>query len=129
MAIPMTVIAATKAKNLFLELLRAAEERGEEFQITRNGTPVGVLVSAEEWESLIETVELLSDRRTMRKLARAKAEMQRGRTYTHKEVWGKNGLPTPLPAGRAQGSPRSGTRGRSQSAKGARKASRRPSSR
>src|SRR5205823_973678 len=63
----MTTVTVTQAKNNLLELLREAEQTGQSFQITRKGRPAGVLVSADEWESLIETVDILSDGKAMQK--------------------------------------------------------------
>jgi prevent-host-death family protein len=83
----MTTLTATQAKTSFLELLRDVEERGETVQITRNGIPAGVLVSAEEWESLLETVSILSDPTTMRKLASARREIAAGILLTPEQVW------------------------------------------
>jgi antitoxin YefM len=96
----MTTISATVAKNRLLELIRSAEERGEEFEITRNGVPSAVLVSAGEWESLTETLEILADPRTRRALSEARRELAAGRTHSHREVWNENGLPNPLPPAR-----------------------------
>jgi antitoxin YefM len=68
----MTTLTVTQAKNSLLQLLRDVEERGETVQITRNGIPAGVLVSAEEWESLLETISILSDPAVMKKIERAR---------------------------------------------------------
>jgi prevent-host-death family protein len=100
----MKAVTATAAKNSFLEILRDAEERGEEVLVTRNGRPCAVVVSAEEWESLIETVEILSDPDVMKKVTRALRERRAGRVLGHEEVWKKVGVPAPLPSGRGGGS-------------------------
>lgn len=96
----MKAVTATQAKNSFLEILRDAEDRGEEILVTRNGRPCAVVVSAEEWDSLIETIEILSDPDVMRKLNRALGERNAGRFLSHEEVWKNVGIPTPLPSGR-----------------------------
>lgn len=102
----MKAVTATHAKNSFLEILRDAEERGEEVLVTRNGRPCAVVVSAEEWETLLETIEILSDPEMMKKIDRALGERRVGRLLSHEEVWKKVGLPTSLPSGRGVGSPR-----------------------
>ncbi|MDQ5856888.1 MAG: type II toxin-antitoxin system Phd/YefM family antitoxin [Acidobacteriota bacterium] len=99
-------MTATQAKNSFLEILRDAEDRGEEILVTRNGRPCAVVVSAAEWESLLETIEILSDPDVMQRLTRAFREREAGRFLGHEEVWKKVGLPTPLPSGRRGGSRR-----------------------
>src|SRR5512132_3878715 len=93
----MTTLTVTQAKNSLLELLRDVEERGETVQITRNGIPAGVLVSAEEWASLLETISILSDPAAMKKIARARREIVGKTRLTHEQVWRKDGVPTPLP--------------------------------
>lgn len=102
----MKAVTATHAKNSFLEILRDAEERGEEVLVTRNGRPCAVVVSAEEWESLLETIEILSDPDLTKKIDRALREREVGRFLSHEEVWKKVGSPTRLPSGRGVGSRR-----------------------
>ena len=119
----MKAVTATHAKNSFLEILRDAEERGEEVLVTRNGRPCAVVVSAEEWETLLETIEILSDPDMMKKIDRALGERKVGRLLSHEEVWKKRGLPTPLPSGRGVGprrAPRPGGRSGTKRARGAR---------
>src|SRR6266508_2721268 len=99
----MTTLTVTQAKNSLLELLRGVEERCETVQITRNGVPAGVLVSAEEWESLLETISILSDPVAMKKIARARREIATGARLTHEQVWRMDGVPTALPSRRAKG--------------------------
>jgi prevent-host-death family protein len=109
----MKAVTATRAKNSFLEILRDAEERGEEILVTRNGRPCAVVVSAEEWDTLLETIEILSDPVLMKKIDRARRERNAGWFLSHEEVWKKVGLPTPLPSGRgvgSRGAPRPGGR-------------------
>lgn len=92
----MTTRTVTQAKNSLLELLRGVEERGETVQITRNGVPAGVLVSAEEWESLLETLSILSDAAAMKKKTRARRELAAGALLTHQQVWRMDGVPAAL---------------------------------
>src|SRR5512134_864652 len=94
----MVTVTASQAKNSLLELLRDVMERGETVQITRNGIPGGVLVSAEEWESLLETVAILSDPAAMKRIARARRESGSGVFLTHENVWGADAVPVALPA-------------------------------
>jgi len=109
----MTTVTATQAKTTFLELLRGVAERGEAVRITRNGKPSGVLVSVEDWESLLETVSILSDATAMGKIARARRELEDGMVLEHDEVWGKHGVSSAVPSGRrSRHSPVAGAGGR-----------------
>ena len=44
-------------------------------------------MSTVEYESLIETLEILADPAIMRRLARARRSFARGRTLEHDDVW------------------------------------------
>lgn len=52
--------------------------------ITRQGKPVGVIVSPEELESL----EILSDPELIKSLIRAEGDVRAKRLFTHREVFG-----------------------------------------
>src|SRR5450755_2666476 len=125
----MTTVTATEAKTSFLELLRGVAERGDAVGITRNGKPSGVLVSAEEWESLIETVSILSDASAMRKMARARRELEKGVVLAHERVWGMNGVSPAVAARRGPGHSRATRGGRRKSAARSRAAGRKSPSR
>ena len=56
--------------------------------VTHNGYSAAVMMSVEEYESLIETLEILSDPELMAQLRKAKKEKEKGKFLTHEEVWG-----------------------------------------
>ncbi len=51
----LKVINATEGKNKFLQLLERCKE--ESYLITKNGEPTAVLLSADEYERIIETIK------------------------------------------------------------------------
>ena len=70
-----------------------AELEHEQFTITRNGRPAAVLVSADEWESLQETLFWMSVPGIHEKLAEADADIAAGRVYTAAEAMKELNLP------------------------------------
>ncbi len=54
------------AKANLLELLRQVEERHENVVITKNGLPKAVLLNYEDFAGLLETIDILSDPKTLR---------------------------------------------------------------
>jgi antitoxin YefM len=67
MTMPKTLpISEVKAR--LPELVTGAAEREEEVVVTRNGKPVAVLVSYDEYERLKETLDVLSDPDLMRQI-------------------------------------------------------------
>ncbi len=59
-------LSAVKAR--LSELVDRVESEDDRIVVTRNGRPAAVLVSADDLESLEETLAVLSDRELMRKI-------------------------------------------------------------
>lgn len=64
----------------------------EQFTITRNGRPAVVMVSADEWESLQETLFWLSQPGIHESLAEAEADVTAGRSFDEAQVRRSLGL-------------------------------------
>lgn len=47
--------------------------------ITRHGKPEAVLLSEEDYESLLETLEILSDKRLMKSIRKAEEDLRKGK--------------------------------------------------
>ncbi len=62
-------------------------EQHESFAITQRGKIEGVLLNIEDYESLIETLEILSDRDLMKSIERGLKDAKAGRLYPHKDVF------------------------------------------
>jgi antitoxin YefM len=87
----MTVVTVTDAKARLTELLSEVETTHERVQITRNGLPVGMLLSLDEFESLMETLNVLSDPDTLAGLAEAKAAAAAGDLHPIEDVLAETG--------------------------------------
>ncbi len=68
------------------EYAERAEVEHEQYTITRNGRPAVVLVSADEWESMQETLFWLSQPGIHEDLAEAEADIAAGRVYDEAQV-------------------------------------------
>jgi antitoxin YefM len=80
-------VPLSKAKATLSEYIRRVREEHESFAITHRGKVEGVLLSVEEYESLIETLEILSDKELMARLRRGLKDERAGRLHTFKEVF------------------------------------------
>ncbi len=80
-------VPLSKAKASLSEFIRRVREEHESFAITHRGKVEGVLLSVEEYESLIETLEILSDRELMTSIRRGLKDEKAGRLHPHKEVF------------------------------------------
>ena len=82
----MQTLPISAAKARLSELVDDAVSTGEHVTITRNGTPAAVLVSAEEWEALQETVHWQSVPGIAEDVAEADADYAEGRTMSIDQI-------------------------------------------
>ena len=68
------------------ELLDEVHASRDHVVITRNGRPVALLMSLDEYESLELTIEVLSDEELMEQLRESEEDVKAGRTYSLEEV-------------------------------------------
>jgi antitoxin YefM len=61
----METTSLADAKNRLSELVNAVQGTWERVTITKNGRPAAVLVAPDDLESLVETLEILSDPEAM----------------------------------------------------------------
>jgi antitoxin YefM len=73
-----TTLPLTEVRDRLSEIVEDVTANGSEWTITRHGRAVAVILSADEYESLIETLNVLSDSETMDALAEAEADIEAG---------------------------------------------------
>ncbi|MDF3127795.1 type II toxin-antitoxin system Phd/YefM family antitoxin [Kiritimatiellaeota bacterium B1221] len=84
----MTTMTATDARKGFFELLKSAKERHEIYHIRyRSGD--AVLMSQDEYESLQETLDLLSAPGFKEGFEKACSEVEAGETLSFEDVFGE----------------------------------------
>lgn len=83
----MTTVPLSEAKTHLARLLSEVEKLGEGVTITRAGRPAGVLLSIDEYEGLIETLDILGDAKLMASLRKGLRDAEAGRTAGDDEVW------------------------------------------
>jgi len=84
-------VSVTEAKNRLLDLIRRLKTKHEIVAITRDGVPTAVLLSMDQFEGLMETIEILADPRAMRSLRRSLKQAEAGRWVRHETVFGREG--------------------------------------
>jgi antitoxin YefM len=83
----VTSLTATEARQRFFALLKSAAKGHRVYRITHNDGDA-VLLSEEDYESLIETLELLSTPGVARSIRQARREIERGETFSLEDVLG-----------------------------------------
>jgi len=83
----MKTLSLSEVKMKLSELVDRVHSTDEEVVITKNGRPAAVLVSAEEFESWKETIEILSSNDLMDEIRRGLAALGKGsKVYTLEEL-------------------------------------------
>lgn len=83
----MEALSATEARGELFKLIKNAVKKHQQFQIHHRLGEV-VLLSREDYESLIETLELLSAPNFRRKYRRAQKDIKEGNLVPFNEVFG-----------------------------------------
>lgn len=82
----MTVLSLAEARASLSKHIDSAATTHERFEITRNGSRVAVLLSADDYDSLVETVDILSSPDEVAALRTAIAELESGDVSSADEV-------------------------------------------
>ena len=82
-----TIIPVTKVKRELLEILKSMEKDYATVTVTRNGEPVGIIMTPDRYEALLETIEILGDNKTLQALKASHRDFNSGKIFTHDEVW------------------------------------------
>lgn len=82
----MNTISLADARADFSRIVETAATTHERFDVTKNGERAVVIMSADDYDSLIETLEILADRELMADIEAAKEDLKAGRTFSLDEV-------------------------------------------
>ena len=81
------IMPVTKVKRGLLDILKGMQEEDSTITLTRNGEPVGVMMTPDRYESLLETIEIMADKNVLAALKSSARDFKAGKTYSDKEVW------------------------------------------
>ncbi len=82
----METIPITEAKARIAELADRVAREHDHFTITRNGRADVMLISVAEYESMQETLDILSDEETLADLRQSREDFAAGDVYSAEQV-------------------------------------------
>lgn len=68
------------------KVIKGIDAKLDRYIITKRGKPVAIMMSPDDYEGLLETVEILSDKETVRRIKKAKQEIKEGKTVSLEEL-------------------------------------------
>jgi len=82
----MTTLSLADARANLSRIIESAVTTHERFEVTRNGSRVAVLLSADDFDSLVETVDILSRDEELTAIRRGIVELESGDVSTADDV-------------------------------------------
>lgn len=83
-------IPLKEARAKFSKLVDRVDQLSDRYIVTKNGTPKAVVMSAEEFESWVETLEFMSNPKAVKALNQGLKEAKAGKFHSFKEVFGED---------------------------------------
>ena len=84
------IIPLSEARAKFSLLVKQADRLSERFVVTKNGMPKAVVMSVKEFESWVETVDLMSNSKKMKALKQGLKEAKTGKFRSFREAFGED---------------------------------------
>ena len=85
----MKTMTVTQAKSQFLSLLRKSNDLGEVFSVTLNGSPYGVIMSQQDYEEMLETIDILQNEKLSRDLLKRIKDADQGKYISFEQATGR----------------------------------------
>ena len=82
----MTTQSLAAIKAHFSQVIDEVTGTHERVVVTRNGSPVAVIMAVDDYESLMETLEILSDRSAVAEIREAEEQMATGQAFGEEQV-------------------------------------------
>jgi prevent-host-death family protein len=82
----MTTLSVADARANFSKLVEAATATHERFEVTRNGDRAVVVLSVDDYDALLETLDILGDSNELRAIQDGIRALESGESYSADEV-------------------------------------------
>jgi len=89
----MQTLPISKVKDKLNEYVDSVAITHDQVTITKNGSPAAVLIGADEWESIQETLYWLSQPGIRESLAESEADAISGRVFDEAQIRSEFGVP------------------------------------
>ncbi len=81
------IIPISRVKKDLGSILEFISYQDETVTITQKGKAVGIIMTPDQYEQLMETLEVVSDKNILATLKSSRKDFETGKIYTHDEVW------------------------------------------
>ena len=82
----VTTVTLKELRPALPKVIQRIDGRLDRYIVTKRGKPVVVMLSIEDYASLMETLDILVDPRAMAGIRRGEADIRKGRTRSWQEI-------------------------------------------
>ena len=68
------------------EIINEIDRKLDRYIVTKRGKPVAIMMSMDDYEGLLETIEILSDKAAVKRIKKAKQEIAAGKTLSLEDL-------------------------------------------
>ena len=68
------------------EIINEIDRKLDRYIVTKRGKPVAIMMSMDDYEGLLETIEILSDKAAVKRIKKAKKEITAGKTVSLEDL-------------------------------------------
>lgn len=83
---PKNTISISEARKRIFEIAQEVQKPDKYFTLTEKGRPKAVLMSAEQFDSIMETIDILSDPNILEDIKTAQDEYKKGECVTWEDL-------------------------------------------
>ena len=73
-------------------VMKEIDAKMDRFVITKRGRPIALMMSIDDYESLLETIDILSDSKLMKRIKKAKEDVKKGMLKSLERIEREMGL-------------------------------------
>ena len=74
------------------QIIDEIDSKMDRFIITKRGKPVALMMSVDDYESILETIDILSDKRLVKRIKKAEEDVKKGNVRALSEIEKELGL-------------------------------------
>lgn len=82
-------ISVRKLRTNLAHVLKDVKTRMDRYVISKRGEPEAILMCVDDFEGWLETLEVMSDNRTLDDIKQARKELAMGKSHSFEDVFGK----------------------------------------
>jgi len=85
----LTTTTTSNAKAHFIAMVRKVHEFGQTYLITHRGEDSAVLLGSEDYEGLLETLDILKNSKVSLAISESLKDLKKGNVYSFEDVVGR----------------------------------------